>query len=52
MLMTVDGKFVAGNYGGHYNFMHNLTLKTGILEPDSYIILIDPKWNESADYDK
>ena len=49
--MTPEGKWIGATHDGHQNFHQSLLLKKGKLEAGTYIILIDPTWNESASFD-
>lgn len=51
MLMTAGGEWVGASHGGCHRFVFSLLLREGTLQPGEYVILVDPTWNESANYD-
>jgi hypothetical protein len=50
MLMTASGEWVGGTHGGSHTFNYSLLLKEGTLEAGEYVVLVDPTWNNTADF--
>jgi hypothetical protein len=51
MLMTASGEWVGATHGGAYSFNYSLLLKEGTLAPGEYVVLVDPTWNDAAEFD-
>ena len=50
-LMTDSGEFVMGRQGGQ-NFNFSLLSEQETLKPGTYIIMVDPLWNKSAELNR
>jgi hypothetical protein len=49
ILMTQDGKFIAGSHSGEYSFVATMLLKEGTIKKGDYLLRIDPRFMGSTD---
>jgi hypothetical protein len=52
MLMSPEGKWIGATHGGNESFNFSLLLREGFLLPGTYIVQVDPSWNDSANFHK